>query len=312
MRILATISDMKRLALVIELESGATETIPVRPEFIDTSLEAPCRPFGITWNQAELYIANNEQLLVFDSQLQYLRTLPAPLQTNTHQLNYHAECVWAVSPRTNSLIGVRLNSGFHTLEFGLCDQLLGPYTPRRAAEAKDKHHFNSLLWADDYLFVAAHNFGRPSFINRYQKATLRLDHVQEDVGFSIHGLALHNEELFWISTQTGEIRSSLGYCRRLSRQGYARGFSVTQGYFIVGISEKLIRDERHGGDSWIQVIDRQLGTLVSELHLVDTGSINDLRVLDEYDYGHCVSPFEAKFHSPDGVRRDAQIAGTKI
>jgi hypothetical protein len=305
MRILATISDMKRLALVLDLDSGVTETIPVRPEFIDPSLEAPCRPFGITWNEVELYIANNEQLLAFDNQLQYRRTLPAALQTNTHQLGYNAECVWAVSPRTNSLIGVRLDADFRTVEFGLCNQLLGPYTPRRALEAEDKYHFNSLLWTDDYLYVAAHNFGRPSFINRYQKATLQLDHVKEDVGLSIHGLALHNDELFWISTQTGEIRSSMGYRRRLSREGYARGFSVTRDYFIVGISEYLIRGKRRGGDSWIQVIDRELDTLVSELYLVDTGSINDLRVLDEYDYSHCVAPFESRFQAAGASRKSA-------
>lgn len=291
MRVLATISDMKRLALVIDLARGSTDMIPVRPEFIDPTLEAPCRPFGITWNRGELYIANNEQLLVYDTQLRYLRTLPAPLQVNTHQLAYHGACVWAVSPRTNSLLCVSTHSDRATVEFSLCDHLLRPYAPHRAAEAGDKYHFNSLLWADGYLYVAAHNFGRPSFINCYSESSLQLDRVQHDAGLSIHGLGLHNKELFWISTQTGEIRSSMGFCQRLTRQGYARGFAVTREVFVVGISQFLIRDQRRGGDSWIQVIDREQGTLLSELQLLDTGSINDLRVLDEYDYCHCVPPF---------------------
>jgi hypothetical protein len=296
MRILATISDMTRLGIVLDLESGAMRTIPVRPEFLDPTVEGrpACRPFGITWSADELFIANNRQLLVFNKQLYYQRSLPTPLQINTHQLAYHAACVWAVSPWTNSLIGVYPSSDVDAVEFDLFDQTLRPYVPRDASEDDDKRHFNSLLWADGHLFVAAHNFGRSSFINRYDEATLRLDYVQRDAGSSIHGLALYADELFWLSTNTGEVRSSLGYSHRLSRQGYVRGFAMTREHFIVATSEFLSRDKRSAGDSWIQVIDRQRSTAVREFHLPDTGSINDLRLLDEYDYAHRVEQFWPK------------------
>jgi hypothetical protein len=284
---------MKRIGVVVDLETGKTTNIPVRPEFIDPSVENvfPCRPFGITWNGDELYIANNRQLLVFDRQFQYVRTLRTPLQANVHQLAYRAKCIWAVSPRTNSLIGVDPRSELATIEFDLLNKSLGGYRSRLALEADDKHHFNSLLWANGYLFVAAHNFMEPSFINRYKEPNLDLDNVEYYAGDSIHGLALYDKELFWVSTQTYEIRSSLGYCHSLPKTGFARGFSMTREYFIVAISEFLARDERHGGDSWVQVIDRQNGNVVKEWHLPETGSINDLRLLDEYDYAHCVAPF---------------------
>lgn len=296
MRILATISDMTRLALVLDLESGATRSIPVRPEFFDPTVEGrpPCRPFGITWNRDELFIANNRQLLVYNRQLYYLRTLPTPLQINVHQLAYHADRVWAVSPWTNSLIGVDPTSAADAVEFDLFDQTVRPYVPRDASEDDDKKHFNSLLWAGGHLFVAAHNFGRASFINRYDEATLRLDDVQRDVGSSVHGLAIDAGELFWLSTNTGEIRSSRGYCHRLSREGYVRGLAMTREHFIVATSEFLSRDKRSAGDSWVQVIDRQRSVAVSEFHLPDTGSINDLRLLDEYDYAHLVEQFWPK------------------
>ena len=293
MRVLATISDMIRLGVVLDLESGATATIPIRPEFIDPNPDGAfsCRPFGITWKPDELYIANHRQLLVFDKQLQYLRTLSTPLQINIHQLAYHRGCVWAVSPRTNSLIGVYPSSGASAIEFNLLNQNLCPYIPRQTSDAEDKNHFNSLLWANGYLFVAAHNFAQPSFINTYEGATLHLDYTRHDAGSGVHGLALYNEELFWISTLTDEIRSSLGYSQRLSKQGYSRGFAMNHEHFVVATSEFLHRDKRRNGDSWIQVIDRQQGTLVSEFHLRGTGSINDLRLLDSYDYAHCIDPF---------------------
>jgi hypothetical protein len=295
MRVLATISDMSRLGVVLDLETGATETIPVFPKFVDSAVKGRvgCRPFGITWSPDELFIANNRQLLVFDRQLEYLRTETTPLQINTHQLAYHASRAWAVSPWTNSLIGVYPSLETAAVEFTLFGENLRPYIPREATEADDRWHFNSLLWAGGYLFVAAHNFDRPSFIIRHDAETLRLNAIQDEAGVAIHGLALNDEELFWLSTKTGEIRSSLGYSLSLFKEGYARGFAMTREHFVVATSQFLCRDERCGGDSWIQVIDRQQGKLAAEFHLKDTGSINDLRLLDEYDYAHCVQPFWA-------------------
>jgi len=97
-------------------------------------------------------------------------------------------------------------------------------------------------------------------------------------------LARYEGELFWISTKTGEIRSDAGYSQPLCRPGYARGLAMTSDQFIVATSEFRSRRERHAGDSWIQVIDRQKGVVIDEIHIADTGSINDLRLLDEYDY----------------------------
>ncbi len=293
MRVLATISDMKRLAIVLDLESGETKTIPVHPEFIDPTVvgRVPCRPFGITWSPEELFIANNKQLLVFDKQLNFLRTAATRLQVNIHQLAYRAGRVWAVSPWTSSLIGVSLDTGVDTVEFDLVSHSIRPYIEREACEADDQFHFNSLLWADGYLFVAAHTFGDRSFINAYDEMTLRLNNTQSNAGAAIHGLARYRRELFWLSTETSEIRSDLGYRQLLTKVGYARGLALTSRYIIVATSEYLSRGQRHAGDSWVQVLDREQGIVLTEVHLRDTGSINDLRLLDEYDYAHCIDPF---------------------
>jgi len=66
---------------------------------------------------------------------------------------------------------------------------------------------------------------------------------------------------------------------------------MTSKHFIVATSEFLARGERHTGDSWIAVIDRERKVAVDEIHLRDTGSINDLRLIDEYDYAHGVDPY---------------------
>jgi hypothetical protein len=308
MIIFATVCDMVRVGVILDLETGATSSIPCRPEFADPTVvnRARCRPFGITWNDDEFFVANNRQLLVFDRALSYLRTDETPLQVNTHQLAYHEKTVWVASPWTNSLIGAPLDACAEAVEFDPFAQALKPYVVRNAHEKDDVSHINSLLWTNGCLFVAAHNLGKPSFILIYDSATFRLRTMQYDIGSSIHGLAYCEGELYWISTKTNEVRSDKGFRLSLTRQGFARGLALTKEHIIIAISEHRSRHDRTGGDSWVHVIDRQRKELVCEYHLPGTGSINDLRLLDEYDYAHCIEPFwPASLRSGD-TRRFAQ------
>jgi hypothetical protein len=286
---------MRRVGVIVDAATGSTTDIPVRPEFTDLTVEdrPPCRPFGITWHREECYIANHRQLLVFDRSFDYLRTESVPLQVNVHQLAYHAGHVWVASPWTNSLIGIAPAGGDQHLEFHPMKQVLGTYLPRESAEADDLYHVNCLLWAGDDLFVVAHNRGKPSYILNFDADTFRLKALRYDVGAAVHGLAFHEGELYWISTKTQELCSTGAFHMPLSRRGFARGFALTEDYVIVAISEHRTRMDRAGGDSWIQVIDRRTRSVLAEHHLPGTGSINDLRVLDEFDYAHGLEPFLA-------------------
>jgi hypothetical protein len=237
-----TESDMKRLALVIDLASGETSAIPIRAEFIDPTIRgrAQCRPFGITWNASELYIVNNRQLLVFDKSFAFLRMSPVRLQQNTHQLCYNNQRAWVASPWINSLVGVPENASSSPVEFDLRKHVLHDYDSGEGSEEEDIYHFNSLLWAEGSLCVSAHGRGGPSFINQYDAETFGLLSVRDEhVGGHIHCLAWHEGELFWLSTATNEIRSDAGYCRPLSRPGYAR--LARRG--IVGGSQYLLRSQ---------------------------------------------------------------------
>ncbi len=291
---LATVSDMERVGVVLDVERGVVRELPAQPAFHDHTVvgRPPCRPFGITWNADELFIANNRQLLVFDRALDYVRTAATPLQINTHQLAYRAPYVWAASPWTNSLIAVPTGAGPAPLEFDIFRQQVRPYVERSGAAADDANHVNSLLWADGSLYVAAHNLGRPSFILVFDAAELRLTGMIADAGFAIHGLARHDGELFWISTKSGEIRSDRGYRLALPQAGFARGFAFDGEHFVVATSERRDRLDRSGGDGWIHVLDRHGGAVLAAWRLKDSGGINDLRLLDTVDYAHGASaPF---------------------
>ena len=294
MKVLATISNMTQLAAVLDLESGTIESIPIRPEFIDPTVPEdrfPCTPFGITWDSTntKLFVSNNRQLLVYDRNFQYRETLSTPLHMNVHQLGYHDGCVWAASPRTNSLIGIFLD-GSSAVELDIFRQRLIPYVPRDSADREDLKHVNSLLWAHDALYVAAHNFGS-SFIVSFDKTTFRLSSITRDVGGSIHGVAQHEGELFWIDTEGHAVRSSGGLRVPLTRQGFGRGFAMSKDYFVVGISRISDRALRAAGDAYVHLIDRTSRTMISEHHISDCGNIHDLRLIDEFDFAHGVQPF---------------------
>jgi len=195
-----------------------------------------------------------------------------------------------VSPWTNSVIGLSVVPELEDVELDLLETTLKSYVPRLASEEDDIAHFNSLLWTNKRLHVAAHTFGDGSFIVSLDRTSLQPASIDRGMGSSIHSLACHDGELFWLSSGTGEIRSSRGLCAAISREGYARGFAVTDDHFIVAVSQFLSRQERTAGDSWIQIIERRGLHVAREYHLPDTGSINDLRLMDEYDYAHQLPP----------------------
>jgi len=295
MKVIATVSDMRCIAIVFNLESGLEQLIPMRPEFNDLSLKRvdSCNPFGITWFSEQIFIANNRQILVFDKKFNYVRTLTTLLQGNTHQLSYHEGMIWAVSPWRNSLIAIPGESNIRCVEFDLLRKEAIEYCPIGGSESDDQYHFNSLLWTDTQLFVTAHAFGKESFIYCFDAATLCLQSVLHNVGRSIHSVALHDGELFWIDTNEGMIRSTLGFRHQLSKSGFARGLCVTRDYFVVGISDRLPRRLRHTQGAWIQLIDRRESRVLAEWRLGNTGGIKDLRLLDEYDYAHWQTPFQS-------------------
>ena len=292
MKALITVCDMVRVAIILDLDTWEESPILCEPSFFDPTVvdRPPCHPYGITWSDTELFVANNRQLLIFDRSLGHARMASTRLQTNTHQLAYYRGNVWAASPQINSLICVPVDETVSPSVFEPLQQALRSYAPVVALD-EDIYHINSLLWADGKLFVAAHNFARPSFIMQFSADSLRVETMKVDVGAAIHGLVSRDGELFWISTMTGEIRSDRGYKMSLQRAGFARGLAMTNDYFVVAISERRARMERTEGGSWIHVIDWRKKELVAERFLCDTGSINDLRLLDAFDYAHGVPPF---------------------
>lgn len=288
---IATISNMREVAVIIDLATGEEKRVAALPQFRDDAItdSNPCRPFGISWRREHLFIANNRQLLVYDESLDFLHTHETPLHENVHQLCVHGERLWAVSPRTNSLIGVSL---FHeaSVEFDIFRQRIGTYEPRSSKESDDLKHVNSILWSGDSLFVSAHNFG-PSFIMEFDVESLSLRRIRRDIGGSIHGLAIDDGDLFWIDTEGNAVRSADGYHRPLHRHGFARGFAMTEDVFVVGISEVTDRRARIDGDAFIHIVERSTGALLSEHRLEGTGNINDLRLLGDFDLAHGVTPF---------------------
>lgn len=292
MKIIATLSNPEKVAVILDTDANREHCIPTRTSFFDDCVvgRASCRPFGITWDEGALYIVNNSQLIYFDSSFRFKRQEDRLLHTNCHQAVARGGLLWIASPWTNSILQVCPTSAQFVQEL---NPLTGEISKSRNHDRNlnaDIYHFNSLLWVRNRLFIAAHAFGPKSFILEIDGRSFRIVRRVEKVGSMIHGIGYHDGELIWLSSGTGEIRSSFGLRHPLSRNGFARGLSVTEDTFVVGISERRSRGARCSGNSWIQLIDRQTLELKEEFLIEDSGSLNDLRVIDIFDYAHWQDP----------------------
>jgi hypothetical protein len=311
-KVLVTVSDLRRLAVIIDLESGCRLEIPARPQFFEQIVgdRLPFRPFGVTWSDSSFFFANHRQLLEFDKGLTFVGVQPVRLPANTHQIVYRDSRVWVISPWTNSIIITDGSRCSHELD--LLRLTLRPYVPRVGAETNDWRHFNSLRLHRNRLYVAAHCFGARSFIFVVDLTTLSVVRVIADAGSMIHGVALSEGVLYWLSTGTREIRSDSSLRLPLSRPGFARGLAMTKDHYVVAVSEELARSKRHTGHSWIQVIDRYSGAMVEEVLIENSGSVNELRVLDEPDDAHGVPSIWDPAYWPDaGADEDCPDASPR-
>ncbi len=292
MRIVATISNREKIAVIINVDGRVVDHIPADASFFDRNVKGrdACRPFGITWDLESLYIINNSQLLEYGFDFRLKARHDHVLHTNCHQAVMRDGLLWVASPWTNTIFCVCPARAAVIWELNpLAGRMARPET-RDPNQNSDLYHFNGLLWAEERLFVTAHAFGPRSFILELDGRSHQLVRRFDNVGSMIHGIGYQDNQLFWLSSGTGELCSSQGLRHPLSRSGFARGLALSKETFVVGISERRSRDERFSGHSWIQLIDRRSLELVNEFFIEDAGSINELRLCDVFDYAHWRDP----------------------
>ena len=110
-------------------------------------------------------------------------------------------------------------------------------------KTKGDKHFNTIGFNNNYLNLVAHNWGE-SEIYYYKSDNLEF-FKKINLGQKSHNLWYKNDELFTLSSKTGEIVSSNNF--KLTIGNYPRGFSKGNNRFYVGVCNKNDLPEKKQG-----------------------------------------------------------------
>ena len=249
------------------------------------------RHYGLTWNRKNIFVSQQTNILEYDKNFNFTRVVTNETHSGTHQILYKDDIIWVVSTNTNCIHRIHLNGKkdyFLPLE-GIYNKL--------PSELEDTNHYNSILIIDDKLYISAHNRYEPSYILVYHYPSLRLIHRIEGIGRKIHNILVIKDEIFTLdSGGTQSLISNKGFSLKLGNPDqFLRGMACSEDYIFAGCfpwSED--RKIRTGGDSEIVIIDRKSMEISERITVKDVGNINEIRLLDRFDYCHYNAPLLAK------------------
>ncbi len=296
MKIAFTSMNEKNALSVCDLNTGDVTHISNRTIVEDH------RPFGITWQDDKLYIAQPTSIVLLNKRLEHPVITLHGLWYGIHQILARDGKLWMISPRLNAIEICDLKTrdfSYFTLEDHKLRKLIPAecYLQDRLKFSNDISHYNSIFIKDDRLYVSAHNHAKPSFISEYSYPDLKFIKRHEKLGKQIHNIYVENDEIFTLdSLGSQSIVSTKGECIKIGTKGqFVRGLAVTKELFIVAcFPYDPKRHTRRQGESFIVVVDRKKKEVVKKLRVKDIGNINDIRILDEPDLAHGNAPFWSK------------------
>lgn len=295
MKVLVSVVNKSYFMCRINLANDEVKYTLMRKEFIDESVvgRALSRPFGISWDNDRLFIANNRMIHEFDKEFKFVRTLTNQLDVNSHQIACKDESIFVASPWSNCLIKIDKHSNISY--FSPSDDSWQSERPvENPSKSIDVLHLNSLLFVDDRLYLNAHNHLNGSYIIVYKYPEFeRIDTINTGVG--THNIAIDDGELFTLDTNGSKgLISSNGLNVPLGgSRDFLRGLAVCSKYIIIGVSDwsKHSNEDRvRDADGTILVLNRSDYKIVKRIILPKSGDITEIRLLDEFDRSHYVQP----------------------
>lgn len=283
---------------VCDIDSGRMQFIP-KTKTIDDH-----RPFGITWHEDNLFIAQPTSILRF-KMFSPLAYHAQSLWYGIHQILYYDNLLWTVSPRLNAIHRIKPDGTHHDFFFPN-DSRVSPTLPAHFLNRSrlnyvegDENHYNALFIKEDRLYLSAHNHDQSSFLAVYKYPELQPIQRYENMGKQIHNICVEGDEIWTLdSLGSRALVSTEGRSIPIGQDGqFVRGLAATEKNFILGcFPYDPKRHKRRRGDAWIVVVDRQKGREVKRITVRDMGNINDIRILDEPDLCHGIEPFKNKIY----------------
>lgn len=254
----------------------------------------PHRPFGITWNEDTIFIANRSNLLIYDSNLKFVKSIDGILDSNTHQIVYYENQIIATMTRQDCVRFINLED--YSYETFHIDDGWEKYQPSH------RYHLNSVVVRDNLLYIMLHNKKlRRSRVLVFNLETRTREREIRISAYSAHGIYLNGDTIGYLNSHNESVDFSL-----LNSQGpaqavyepsfssFLRGLAGDKNTIAVGHFPAQRKHYRGLGDAFISIFKNR--KFVKEYRIDNIGAINDIRKIDGEDFcHHNKHPFPFKF-----------------
>tara|TARA_Y100000593_G_scaffold73145_1_gene134338 strand:- start:8241 stop:9161 length:921 start_codon:yes stop_codon:yes gene_type:complete len=304
-QLIATVSNPEYAFVVIDTVTHELTRVHSSPELLkfesheDENIAYPHRPFGITWRDGEILICNRKVIWRFDRQYMYLGFLHMGLTPNPQQMVARDGRLWIATPRLNSFTFIGREGRKHFCPITKGGSVVDP--PQDVSGSNDINHYTSLLFTNDCAYFLAHNkdhdSGSEILCFGYQNDPLELTYLRSYLmGKKAHGISV--DEKNRVATISADdmvlIRSDgLGVEIPTSDNTFARGLALSKdSYYVASFPAHQTIYRGGKADVCIDAFDSETLEYTARWILPDVGAVNDLRLLDEFDYAHYVQPLE--------------------
>ena len=288
MKLLITPSNPEYLLALYDAESKDIRMIDAKEEHKDLASDETrpsIRPFGITWDSENLFIANRSNLIVLDKDYGTVDVVKGLLDQNTHQIAHKDGTLVATMTRKDCLMFVDLNDWstkyFHPYSGWMSSR------PDDLNHLTEKHHINSVVWKGDLVYMMLNNRGNEnSRVAILDMSTGLTEWVVELDAIKAHNILLCDEGIGTLDT--GMRRSLLikdkSYCLYTSERSFCRGMAGTRDELVCAHFQKSQSRFRGEGGSMLAILRRGKD---NESRFIDgIGAVNDMRIVDGEDHCH--------------------------
>lgn len=304
-QLIATVSNPEYAFVVIDTVTQELTRVHSSPELLtfesheDENIAYPHRPFGITWRNGEILICNRKVIWRFDRQYMYLGFLHMGLTPDPHQIVARDGRLWIATPRLNCFMFIGREGRKHFCPITNNGSVVDP--PQDVSGTNDINQYNSLLFTNNCAYFLAHNKDQESGSEirqfGYKDNPLELTYLCSYwMGAKAHGISVDKKERV-ATVLTGDmalIRSDgIGVEIPKSDNTFARGLALSKdSYYVASFSEQQQLYQGGNTDVFIDAFDSETLEYKARWILPDVGAVNDLRLINEFDYAHYVQPME--------------------
>ena len=258
-------------------------------------------PYGATWWEDKLYVAwrNPSEIVEYDNSLKVTRKAPVGKKDGAHQMTCKEGELWMADTELDRFFVVNANTLKHKMQFN----------PDKDKPAPGHRHWNSVAFYGDEVWLMAHSWNQPTSMTFvYSWPGLARKEIVPG-GKAAHNVFKFDGEMTICDSANYRLLQPRSNKTLFQGNSYLflRGAALSKDTLVIGYSGRCkIRNERgkeQGGLIFFDGLKFGSPTYVS----LNSGPVEEIRILDEPDSAHGQPPFWGKDcpWSPDDGKRIA-------